>query len=68
MSEIESPQPQESKLGARPAEVPLTARLMLRESLTARRPAAIIAACTLLITVAWISPRSIPMGESSLRS
>jgi voltage-gated potassium channel len=36
----------------RPAKVPLTARLLLRESLTARRAAAIIAAFTLLITVA----------------
>jgi voltage-gated potassium channel len=32
--------------------VPLTARLLLRESLTARRAAAIIAAVTILITVA----------------
>lgn len=35
-----------------PAKVPLTARLLLRESLTARRAAAIIAAFTILITVA----------------
>jgi voltage-gated potassium channel len=36
----------------RSEKVPLTARLLLRESLTARRAAAIIAAFTLLITVA----------------
>ena len=54
MSEFESPQPQdaESEAGARPAKVPLTARLLLRQSLTARRAAAIIAAFTLVITVA----------------
>ena len=54
MSELESPQPQggESEAGARPAKVPLTAQLLLRESLTARRAAAIIAGFTLLITVA----------------
>ena len=34
-----------------PAKVPLTARLLLRESLTARRAAAIIAAFTVLVTV-----------------
>src|SRR6478672_522136 len=34
-----------------PARVPLTARLLLRESVTARRAAAIIAAATLVITV-----------------
>ncbi len=38
--------------GDRPAKVPLTARLLLRESLTARRAAVIIAAFTVLITVA----------------
>jgi voltage-gated potassium channel len=54
MSESESPQPQagESEAGARPEKVPLTARLVLRESLTARRAAAIIAGFTLLITAA----------------
>jgi voltage-gated potassium channel Kch len=54
MSELESPQPQraESGAGAQPEKVPLTARLVLRESLTARRAAAIIAAFTLLITAA----------------
>jgi hypothetical protein len=46
MGEFESPQPQEagSEAGERPANVPLTARLLLRRSLTARRAAAIIAA------------------------
>jgi voltage-gated potassium channel len=54
MSEFESPQPQdaESEAGDRPAKVPLTAWLLLRESLTAWRAAAIIAAFTVLITVA----------------
>jgi voltage-gated potassium channel len=54
MSEPGNPQPKgaESQAGAQPAKVPLTARLLLRESLTARRAAAIIAAFTLLITVA----------------
>ncbi len=54
MSEFKSPEPQgaESSAGARPAKVDLTARLLLRESLTARRAAAIIAAFTLVITVA----------------
>ena len=53
MSQLESPQPHgaESKAGDRPAKVPLTARLLLRESLSARRAAAIIAGFTLLITV-----------------
>jgi voltage-gated potassium channel len=36
----------------RPDKVPLTARLLLRESLTARRAAGIIAGFTVLITVA----------------
>lgn len=36
----------------RPEKVPLTARLLLRDSLTARRAAAIIAGFTVLITVA----------------
>lgn len=54
MSEPENPQPQgpQGKAGPPPAKVPLTARLVLRESLTARRAAAIIAGFTLLITVA----------------
>jgi voltage-gated potassium channel Kch len=38
--------------GDRPEKVPLTARLLLRESLTARRAAGIIAGFTVLITVA----------------
>jgi voltage-gated potassium channel len=54
MSEPGRPQPKgaESQAGDQPAKVPLTARLLLRESLTARRAAAIIAAFTLLVTVA----------------
>jgi voltage-gated potassium channel len=36
----------------RPPKVPITARLLLRESLTARRAAAIIAGFTVLVTVA----------------
>ena len=42
----------ESGMADRPGKVPLTARLLLRESLTARRAAVIIAAFTVLITVA----------------
>lgn len=41
-----------SASGDRPAKVPLTARLLLRESLTARRAAIIIAGFTVGITVA----------------
>jgi voltage-gated potassium channel len=54
MSELESPQPQgpESKADPPAAKVPLTARLMLRESLTARRAAAIIAGFTVVVTLA----------------
>ena len=54
MSELDSPQPrgEEGDAGSPPPKVPLTARLLLRESLTARRAAGIIAAFTLLITVA----------------
>jgi voltage-gated potassium channel len=54
MSEPGSPQAEgaDDQVGAQPAKVPLTARLLLRESLTARRAAAIIAAFTLVITVA----------------
>jgi voltage-gated potassium channel len=53
MSESGSPQPKgaESQAAAQPAKVPLTARLLLRESLTARRAAAIIAGFALLITI-----------------
>ena len=42
----------EGEPGDRPEKVPMTARLLLRESFTARRAAAIIAAFTVLITVA----------------
>ena len=42
----------ESEAGDLPEKVPITARLLLRESLTARRAAGTIAAFTLLITVA----------------
>jgi voltage-gated potassium channel len=42
----------ESERGDRPEKVPMTARLLLRESFTARRAAGIIAAFTVLITVA----------------
>ncbi len=54
MREPGSRQPEgaESQARDQPAKVPLTARLLLRESLTARRAAAIIAAFTLLITLA----------------
>jgi voltage-gated potassium channel len=41
----------ESSESDQPARVPLTARLLLRQSLTARRAAAIIAGFTFLITV-----------------
>jgi voltage-gated potassium channel len=54
MSEPERPQPQGVERQAEPPleKVPLTARLLLRQSLTARRAAGIIAGFTLLITVA----------------
>ena len=42
----------QSKPGDLPEKVPVTARLLLRQSLTARRAAGIIAAFTVLITVA----------------
>lgn len=42
----------ENGLADRPGKLPLTARLLLQESLTARRAAVIIAAVTVLITVA----------------
>jgi voltage-gated potassium channel len=41
----------DSESGDRPQKVPLTARLLMRESLTARRAAGIIAGFTVLITV-----------------
>ncbi len=44
-------QPDQSDTG-RPAKLPITARLLLRESLTARRAAGIIAAFTVAVTVA----------------
>lgn len=54
MSESEDPQHQspETNVGGEPPKVPLTSRLLLRESLTARLAAAIIAGVALLITVA----------------
>jgi voltage-gated potassium channel len=54
MSDVGSPGTQrpENSAGARPAKADLTARLLLRESLSARRAAAIIAAFTVLITLA----------------
>src|SRR5436305_1129173 len=54
MSGLGSPQSQggQGEPTTRPAKVPLTARLLLRESLTARRAAVIIAGFTVLITVA----------------
>jgi len=42
----------EGQSGDRPEKVPLTARLLLRDSLTARRAAGIIAGFTVVITVA----------------
>jgi voltage-gated potassium channel len=42
----------QSESGDLPEKVPMTAKLLLRESLTARRAAGIIAAFTVLITVA----------------
>lgn len=53
MPELKGPQSSEVTSGAGdPAKVPLTARLLMHESLTARRAAAIIAGFTFLITVA----------------
>jgi voltage-gated potassium channel len=53
VNEREGRQPQaaEGESGDRPQRVPLTARLLLRESLTARRAAGIIAGFTVVITV-----------------
>jgi len=51
MAEPENAAPDDESTGRR-ERVPLTARLLLRESLTARRAAFIIAGFTLLITVA----------------
>jgi voltage-gated potassium channel len=53
MSEPKSPQSGAASSGSdQPARVPLTARLLLHETLTARRAAAIIAGFTFLITIA----------------
>jgi voltage-gated potassium channel len=53
MPELNSPPSGAARSGSdSPAKVPLTARLLLLESLTARRAAAIIAGVTLLITFA----------------
>ncbi len=54
MNESESRQAQgvDGESGDRPHKVPLSARLLLRDSLTARRAAGIIAGFTVLITVA----------------
>lgn len=53
MPELKSPQPSTAETGStQPDRVPLTARLMLQQSLTARRAAGIIAGFTFLITVA----------------
>jgi voltage-gated potassium channel len=53
MPELESPDPMAALSGSnQPERVPLTARLLLHESFTARRAAAIIAGFTFLITVA----------------
>jgi voltage-gated potassium channel len=53
MSELNSPQSRTAESDSdQPERVPLTARLLLHESLTARRAAAIIAGFTFLITVA----------------
>jgi voltage-gated potassium channel len=52
MSELESPPPEGAQRKAGAARIDVTARLLLRESLTARRAAAIIAGFTVLITIA----------------
>ena len=53
MTETRDQEPTATPAGAddRPAKVPLTARLVLQESLTARRAALIIAGFTLVVTV-----------------
>jgi voltage-gated potassium channel len=43
---------EENRSGDRPDKVPMTTRILLRESLTARRAAGIIATFTVMITVA----------------
>jgi voltage-gated potassium channel len=53
MSEVKSPQSRAAPGGSsQPAKVPLTTRLMLRDSLTARRAAALIAGVTVVVTAA----------------
>ena len=53
MPDLEKPQAVAAGSGSgQPAKVPLTARLLLQESLTARKAAGIIAGFTFLITVA----------------
>ena len=53
MSEPGSPPPRAAPSGSsHPAKVPLTTRLLLHESLTARRAAGVIAGVTVLVTVA----------------
>jgi voltage-gated potassium channel len=54
LNDQQSPRSQtdHTESGPRSEKVPLTARLLLRESLTARRAAAIIAGVTVLITIA----------------
>jgi voltage-gated potassium channel len=53
MSELKSPQSRDAPGDSeQPARVPLTTRLLLHESLSARRAAAIIAGFTFLITIA----------------
>ena len=53
MSELKDPEAPiaESESADLPEKVPMTAKLLLRESLTARRAAGIIAAFTLLVTL-----------------
>ena len=52
MSELKSPQLRAGRGGSgQPGKVPLTTRLLLQDSLTARRAAGIIAAFTVLVTV-----------------
>lgn len=53
MSELKGPQLRSSSRGSgQHARVPLTTRLLLRDSLTARRAAGVIAGVALLVTVA----------------
>jgi voltage-gated potassium channel len=51
-NEVRQAQVVDGESGDRPERVPLTARLLLRDSLSARRAAGIIAGFTVLITVA----------------